>query len=191
MAQDISNLIWIDMEMSGLSPQTDRILEVALVITNSGLDTIAEAPVLVISQTDAVLDAMDSWNKSTHAKSGLIDKVRSSVLTEEAVEQRMITFLQDHVPAGISPMCGNSICQDRRFLHRQMPALEKHFHYRNLDVSTLKELARRWAPQVLAGLRKHAAHTALSDVRDSIAELAYYRQHMGTLAGLDGTKPPV
>ena len=176
MAQDISNLIWIDMEMSGLSPQTDRILEVALVITNSGLDTIAEAPVLVISQTDAVLDAMDSWNKSTHAKSGLIEKVRSSVLTEEAVEQRMITFLQDHVPAGISPMCGNSICQDRRFLARWMPQLEEYFHYRNLDVSTLKELAKRWKPEILAGLAKQGKHEALADIYDSIAEMKYYRQ---------------
>jgi oligoribonuclease len=176
MAQDISNLIWIDMEMSGLSPQTDRILEVALVITNSGLDTIAEAPVLVISQTDAVLDAMDSWNKSTHAKSGLIDKVRSSVLTEEAVEQRMITFLQDHVPAGTSPMCGNSICQDRRFLARWMPQLEEYFHYRNLDVSTLKELAKRWKPEILAGLAKQGKHEALADIYDSIAEMKYYRQ---------------
>ncbi len=176
MAQDISNLIWIDMEMSGLSPQTDRILEVALVITNSGLDTIAEAPVLVISQTDAVLDAMDSWNKSTHAKSGLIDKVRSSVLTEEAGEQRMITFLQDHVPAGISPMCGNSICQDRRFLARWMPQLEEYFHYRNLDVSTLKELAKRWKPEILAGLAKQGKHEALADIYDSIAEMKYYRQ---------------
>ncbi len=176
MAQDINNLIWIDMEMSGLSPQTDRILEVALVITNSGLDTIAEAPVLVTSQTDAVLDAMDSWNKSTHAKSGLIDKVRSSVLTEEAVEQRMITFLQDHVPAGISPMCGNSICQDRRFLARWMPQLEEYFHYRNLDVSTLKELAKRWKPEILAGLAKQGKHEALADIYDSIAEMKYYRQ---------------
>jgi oligoribonuclease len=176
MAQDISNLIWIDMEMSGLSPQTDRILEVALVITSSGLDTIAEAPVLVLSQTDAVLDAMDSWNKSTHAKSGLIDKVRSSVLTEEAVEQRMITFLQDHVPAGISPMCGNSICQDRRFLARWMPQLEEYFHYRNLDVSTLKELAKRWKPEILAGLAKQGKHEALADIYDSIAEMKYYRQ---------------
>ena len=176
MAQDINNLIWIDMEMSGLSPQTDRILEVALVITNSGLDTIAEAPVLVISQTDAVLDAMDSWNKSTHAKSGLIDKVRSSVLTEEAVEQRMITFLQDHVPAGTSPMCGNSICQDRRFLARWMPQLEEYFHYRNLDVSTLKELAKRWKPEILAGLAKQGKHEALADIYDSIAEMKYYRQ---------------
>ena len=176
MAQDINNLIWIDMEMSGLSPQTDRILEVALVITNSELDTIAEAPVLVIFQPEAVLDAMDSWNKSTHAKSGLIDKVRSSALAEESVEERMIAFLQDHVPPGISPMCGNSICQDRRFLARWMPQLEEYFHYRNLDVSTLKELAKRWKPDILAGLVKQGKHEALADIYDSIAEMKYYRQ---------------
>ena len=176
MAQDINNLIWIDMEMSGLSPQTDRILEVALVITNSELDTIAEAPVLVIFQSEAVLDAMDSWNKSTHAKSGLIDKVRSSLLAEEAVEEHMIAFLQDHVPPGISPMCGNSICQDRRFLARWMPQLEEYFHYRNLDVSTLKELAKRWKPEILAGLAKQGKHEALADIYDSIAEMKYYRQ---------------
>jgi oligoribonuclease len=176
MAQDIDNLIWIDMEMSGLSPQTDRILEVALVITNSELDTIAEAPVLVIFQPEAVLDAMDGWNKSTHAKSGLIDKVRSSILAEEAVEERMIAFLQDHIPPGISPMCGNSICQDRRFLARWMPQLEEYFHYRNLDVSTLKELAKRWKPDILAGLVKQGKHEALADIYDSIAEMKYYRQ---------------
>jgi oligoribonuclease len=176
MAQDNNNLIWIDMEMSGLCPQTDRILEVALVVTNSQLDVIAEAPVLVISQPDTVLNDMDSWNKSTHSKSGLIDKVRSSILTEEAAEERMIAFLQDHVPPGISPMCGNSICQDRRFLARCMPQLEEYFHYRNLDVSTLKELAKRWKPDILAGLEKLGKHEALADIYDSIAEMKYYRQ---------------
>lgn len=176
MAQDNNNLIWIDMEMSGLCPQTDRILEVALVVTNSQLDVIAEAPVLVISQPDTVLNDMDSWNKSTHSKSGLIDKVRSSMLTEEAAEERMIAFLQDHVPPGISPMCGNSICQDRRFLARWMPQLEEYFHYRNLDVSTLKELAKRWKPAILAGLEKQGKHEALADIYDSIAEMKYYRQ---------------
>jgi oligoribonuclease len=176
MAQDIDNLIWIDMEMSGLSPQTDRILEVALVVTDSQLDVIAEAPVLVISQSDAVLADMDSWNKSTHAKSGLIEKVRSSSLAEVAVEERMIAFLQDHVPPGISPMCGNSICQDRRFLARWMPQLEEYFHYRNLDVSTLKELVKRWKPDILAGLEKQGKHEALADIYDSIAEMKYYRQ---------------
>ena len=178
MAQDNNNLIWIDMEMSGLSPDNDRIIEVALVVTDSQLNVVAEAPVLVVSQPATVLDGMDSWNKSTHAKSGLIDKVRISKLAEADVEARMITFLQEYLPPGISPMCGNSICQDRRFLHRLMPKVEQHFHYRSLDVSTLKELARRWAPQVLAGVRKESAHTALSDVRDSIDELRYYRKHL-------------
>jgi oligoribonuclease len=176
MAQDIDNLIWIDMEMSGLSPETDRILEVALVITDSELDVIAEAPVLVVSQPDVVLDGMDSWNKSTHAKSGLIDKVRSSTLVEKAVEERMIAFLRDYVSPGVSPMCGNSICQDRRFLARWMPQLEEYFHYRNLDVSTLKELAKRWKPDILAGLAKQGKHEALADIYDSIVELKYYRQ---------------
>ena len=177
MAQDINNLIWIDMEMSGLSPQTDRILEVALVITNSELDTIAEAPVLVIFQPEAVLDAMDSWNKSTHAKSGLIDKVRSSILAEEVVEERMIAFLQDHVPPGISPMCGNSICQDRRFLARWMPQLEEYFHYRNLNVSTLKELCKRWNPTTARKFVKKTKHTALADIHESIDELRFYREN--------------
>jgi oligoribonuclease len=176
MAQDIDNLIWIDMEMSGLSPETDRILEVALVVTDSDLGVIAEAPVLVVSQPDVVLDGMDSWNKSTHAKSGLIDKVRSSTLLEEAVEERMIAFLRDYVSPGVSPMCGNSICQDRRFLARWMPQLEEYFHYRNLDVSTLKELAKRWKPDILAGLAKQGKHEALADIYDSIVELKYYRQ---------------
>jgi oligoribonuclease len=176
MAQDINNLIWIDMEMSGLSPQTDRILEIALVVTDSQLDIIAEAPVLVILQRDEVLDGMDSWNRSTHTKSGLIDKVRSSNLGEGTAEECMIAFLQDHVPPRTSPMCGNSICQDRRFLARWMPELEEYFHYRNLDVSTLKELAKRWKPDILAGLAKQGKHEALADIYDSIAELKYYRQ---------------
>ena len=176
MAQDINNLIWIDMEMSGLSPQTDRILEIALVVTDQQLDIIAEAPVLVTFQEGEVLDGMDSWNRSTHTKSGLIEKVRSSALAEAAVEERMIAFLQNYVPPGISPMCGNSICQDRRFLARWMPQLEQYFHYRNLDVSTLKELAKRWKPDILAGLAKQGKHEALADIYDSIAELKYYRQ---------------
>ena len=190
MPAELNRLCWLDMEMSGLVPDSDRILELALLVTDSDLNHLSEGKVLVVRQPDEVLNAMDSWNKSVHGKSGLIERVRVSNLNEAQAENEAISFLQGFVSAGSSPLCGNSICQDRRFLHRQMPALEKHFHYRNLDVSTLKELARRWAPQVLAGLRKHAAHTALSDVRDSIAELAYYRQHMGTLAGLDGTKPP-
>lgn len=177
MTQDNNNLIWIDMEMSGLSPDTDRILEVALVITDSQLDVIAEAPVFVLSQPQAVLDGMDSWNKSTHAKSGLVDKVRSSRLTEAEVEARMIAFLQEHILSGVSPMCGNSICQDRRFLARWMPQLEAYFHYRNLDVSTLKELVKRWKPEILTGLTKQCKHEALADIYDSILEMKYYREH--------------
>lgn len=177
MAQDKNNLIWIDMEMSGLLPASDRIIEIALVVTDSQLNVVAEAPVLVVHQSDAVLDGMDSWNKSTHAKSGLIDKVKASKLTEAEVEARMIAFLQQHVPPGTSPMCGNSICQDRRFLARTMPQLEEYFHYRNLDVSTLKELVKRWKPEINAGLTKQGKHEALADIYDSIVELKYYREH--------------
>jgi oligoribonuclease len=172
-----NNLIWIDMEMSGLTPDNDRILEVALVITDSQLNVVAEAPVLVVHQSDSILDKMDKWNKSTHAKSGLIDKVKASKLDENEVEKNMIHFLQKHVPSNISPMCGNTICQDRRFLARTMPKLEAYFHYRNLDVSTLKELVKRWKPDILAGLTKQGKHEALSDIYDSIAELKYYREH--------------
>jgi oligoribonuclease len=177
MAQDNNNLIWIDMEMSGLSPDNDRIIEVALVVTDSQLNVVAEAPVLVVSQPATVLDGMDSWNKSTHAKSGLIDKVRISKLAEADVEARMITFLQEYLPPGISPMCGNSICQDRRFLARWMPQLETYFHYRNLDVSTLKELVKRWKPEIASGLTKQCKHEALADIYDSITEMKYYREH--------------
>lgn len=177
MTQDNNNLIWIDMEMSGLNPESDCIIEVALVVTDSQLNVVAEAPVLVVSQPEAVLDAMDSWNKSTHAKSGLIEKVKASRLTEAEVESRMVTFLQAHIPSGISPMCGNSICQDRRFLARWMPQLEGYFHYRNLDVSSLKELVKRWKPEIAAGLTKQCKHEALADIYDSIAEMKYYREH--------------
>jgi oligoribonuclease len=177
MAQDNNNLIWIDMEMSGLSPDNDRIIEVALVVTDSQLNVVAEAPVLVVSQPEAVLDGMDSWNKSTHAKSGLIEKVKTSRLVEAEVEARMVAFLQEHIPPGISPMCGNSICQDRRFLARWMPQLEGYFHYRNLDVSSLKELVKRWKPELAAGLTKQCKHEALADIYDSIAEMKYYREH--------------
>lgn len=165
------------MEMSGLIPDSDCILEVALVITDSQLNMVAEAPVLVVSQPDAVLDNMDKWNKSTHTKSGLIDKVKASKQAEDEVESKMIAFLQKHVPPNISPMCGNSICQDRRFLARSMPQLEAYFHYRNLDVSTLKELVKRWKPDILAGLTKQGKHEALADIYDSIAEMKYYREH--------------
>jgi oligoribonuclease len=177
MAQDPNALIWIDMEMTGLSPERDRIIEVALVVTTPDLETIAEAPVLVVHQPDDVLDAMDSWNKSTHAKSGLIERIRTSKLTEEEVEQQMLAFLAPLVPTGLSPMCGNSICQDRRFLARWMPRLEQYFHYRNLDVSTLKELARRWKPDIAAGVNKKGKHEALADIYESIDELKYYRVH--------------
>jgi len=177
MAQDPNNLIWIDMEMSGLDPDADKVLEVAIVVTDSQLNTVAEAPVLVVHQPDAVLDRMDHWNKSTHAKSGLIERVKASTLTEDEVERRMTAFLAEHVPPKVSPMCGNSVHQDRRFLARHMPALEAHFHYRNLDVSTLKELARRWKPAIVAGLVKHGKHEALADINESIEELKYYREH--------------
>ncbi|MBI4194923.1 MAG: oligoribonuclease [Betaproteobacteria bacterium] len=178
MAQDPNNLIWIDMEMSGLNPDVDKVLEVAIVITDSRLDTVAEAPVLVVHQGDALLDAMDSWNASAHGKSGLIQRVRSSALSEAAVEEQMIAFLTRFVPPNISPMCGNSVHQDRRFLARHMPRLEAYFQYRNLDVSTLKELARRWKPEIMAGLAKHGRHEALADIYESIAELKYYREHL-------------
>lgn len=176
-------LIWIDLEMTGLKPDSDRILELALVVTDASLVTIAEAPVWVVHQSDETLAGMDAWNQGTHGRSGLIDKVRASTLDEAAVEAAALAFLREHVPAKGSPMCGNSICQDRRFLVRLMPRLERYFHYRNLDVSTLKELARRWAPDVARGFTKESTHTALSDVRDSIAELRYYRSFMGRLGG--------
>ncbi len=177
MAQDSNNLIWVDMEMTGLNPDADRIIEVALVITDSQLNTVAEGPVLVVHQADEILDGMDKWNKSTHAKSGLIDKVKASCLTEMEVETQLIEFLRQHVPTGISPMCGNSICQDRRFMVRTMPKLEEYFHYRNLDVSTLKELAKRWKPEIASGFTKESKHEALADIYDSINELKYYQQN--------------
>ena len=165
------------MEMTGLVPETDRIIEIALVITDSELNTVVEAPVLVVHQPDAVLDGMDSWNKSTHAKSGLIDKVKASTLDDASVEMQMLSFLKEYVPEKVSPMCGNSICQDRRFLARWMPQLEAYFHYRNLDVSTLKELAKRWKPEVAQALKKHGKHEALADIYESINEMKHYREH--------------
>lgn len=176
-APDNNNLIWIDMEMSGLFPDKDRVLEVALVMTDSDLNVLAESPALVVHQDDAVLDGMDDWNKSTHARTGLIDKVRASTLSEADVETQMIEFLMPWVGKGKSPMCGNSICQDRRFLARYLPALEGYFHYRNLDVSTFKELVKRWKPEIASGVVKDGKHTALSDIYESIAELKYYREH--------------
>jgi oligoribonuclease len=177
MAQDSTHLIWLDMEMSGLLPDQDRILEVGVVITDSQLNTVAEAPVLVVHQSDAVLDGMDNWNKSTHGKSGLIDKVKASTLDEAAAEAKMIAFLEQYLPPGASPMCGNSICQDRRFMARYMPKLEAYFHYRNLDVSTLKELVKRWKPEIANGFNKDAKHEALADIYDSIVEMKYYREN--------------
>ncbi|SES64118.1 oligoribonuclease [Nitrosomonas marina] len=179
MAQDNNNhnLIWIDMEMTGLDPDKDRIIEVAIVITDGQLNMLAESPVLVVSQSNAVLEGMDKWNRSTHAKSGLIGKVKTSTMTETDVETQMLSFLRQHVPSGASPMCGNSICQDRRFMARWMPELEAYFHYRNLDVSTLKELVKRWKPEIASGLKKESKHEALADIYDSINELKYYREH--------------
>ena len=176
MAQDPGNLIWIDMEMSGLDPDNDRVLEVAIVITDSQLNTVAEGPVKIVHQFDAVFERMDSWNKSMHKKTGLIDKSKASTLDEAQVEAELIAFLAQHVPEKTSPMCGNSICQDRRFLARHMPKLEAFFHYRNLDVSTLKELAKRWKPGIMAGFAKHGKHEALADIYESIEELKYYRE---------------
>jgi len=165
------------MEMTGLSPENDRIIEVALIVTDANLVTVAQAPVWVVHQDDAVLDAMDSWNQGTHGKSGLIAKVKASTLVEAEVETQALAFLAQHVPPKTSPMCGNSICQDRRFLARWMPSLEDFFHYRNLDVSTLKELVRRWKPELSKGIPKEGKHEALADVCESIQELAYYREH--------------
>ena len=176
MAQDPGNLIWIDMEMSGLSPDNDRVLELAIVITDSQLNVVAEGPVKVVHQPDDVFDRMDSWNKSTHKKSGLIDRAKAATQDEAAVEAELIAFLAQHLPENTSPMCGNSICQDRRFLARHMPKLEAFFHYRNLDVSTLKELAKRWKPGIMAGFAKHGKHEALADIHESIEELKYYKE---------------
>ena len=177
MAQNDLNLLWIDMEMSGLSPDENRILEVAVVVTDANLNVLAESPVLVVHQSDAVLDGMDNWNKGTHGKSGLIDRVKASTLDEAEVEAQMLAFLKQHVPERTSPMCGNSICQDRRFLARHMPKLEAYFHYRNLDVSTLKELAKRWRPGLAEGFKKASKHEALADIYESIEEMKYYREH--------------
>lgn len=178
MPMDNDNLIWIDLEMTGLSPERDVIIEIATVVTDAQLNILAEGPVMAIHQSDAALAGMDEWNTRQHGGSGLTDRVRSSSVTTRAAEQATLDFLAQWVPAGKSPMCGNSICQDRRFLARYMPRLEAYFMYRNLDVSTLKELARRWYPDVFAGFSKDSSHLALDDIRDSIAELRYYRTQM-------------
>ena len=174
-ARDDDRLVWLDMEMTGLNPLSDRIIELAIVITDKNLNTIAEAPVWVVHQSDEVLNGMDAWNQKTHGNSGLIDKVRASTLTEAQVEQAALDFIKHYIGPSKSPMCGNSIGQDRRFMANYMPTLEKYFHYRNLDVSTLKELARRWYPRVYDGYKKQTRHTALADVYESIDELKYYR----------------
>src|SRR5919109_2136669 len=176
MAGDPNNLIWIDMEMTGLQPDSDRIIEIAMLVTDPQLEVLAEGPVLVIHQPDAVLEAMDTWNRSTHKKTGLIERVRASSLSEADAERVALQFLEQHVPANNSPMCGNSICQDRRFLARWMPRLEAHFHYRNLDVSTLKELVRRWRPELMKGFSKEGKHEAMADILESIEELKFYRK---------------
>jgi len=171
-------LVWVDMEMSGLLPETDRILEIAMIVTDGDLNIVAEGPVLVVHQEDAVLDCMDAWNKGTHGKSGLIDKVKASTLTETEVEAACLAFLKQHVKSSISPMCGNTIHQDRRFMNRYMPKLEAYFHYRNIDVSTIKELCKRWQPEIAKGFSKQQAHTALADIIESVEELRYYREKL-------------
>lgn len=175
--QHPDNLIWIDLEMTGLDPDNDVIIEIATIVTDAELNVLAEGPSLAVKQPDALLDGMDEWNTRQHGQSGLTQRVRDSQISAAEAERRTIAFLADWVPAGKSPMCGNSICQDRRFLYRGMPALEKYFHYRNLDVSTLKELASRWAPEVKNGFKKQSSHLAMDDIRDSIAELQHYREH--------------
>ena len=178
LAKSDQNLVWLDCEMSGLEPETDRLLEIAVVVTGPQLEPRVEGPVFVIHQPDAVLDGMDAWNKGTHGRSGLIDKVRASAITEGQAEQALIDFLSRYVPKSATPMCGNSIGQDRRFLVKYMPKLEAFFHYRNLDVSTLKELAKRWKPEAYTSFKKAQNHTALADVHESIDELAHYRTHL-------------
>ena len=177
MSDKASNLIWIDLEMTGLEPETDRIIEIATIVTDAELNVLAQGPVLAVHQSDESLNAMDDWNTRTHGESGLVDRVRASTEDDASAEQKTIDFLKEWVEAGVSPMAGNSIGQDRRFLVKYMPKLEAFFHYRNLDVSSLKELAKRWRPELMKDLTKKSAHLALEDIRDSINELRYYREH--------------
>ena len=176
MATDRNNLIWIDLEMTGLIPETDRIIEIATIVTDQNLNVLAEGPVMAIKQPDELLAGMDEWNTRQHNESGLVKRVQASDITEAEAGRRTVEFLEQYVPRGVSPMCGNSICQDRRFLSRYMPELEAYFHYRHIDVSTLKELASRWAPEIAAGFSKQSQHLALADIRDSISELLNYRE---------------
>lgn len=176
-ARSEMRMVWVDMEMTGLDPEKERIIEIAAVVTEPDLTIVAEAPVLVIHQSDELLQAMDKWNQSTHSKSGLIDKVKASTLSEAQAQAEMVAFLSKYVPAGKSPLCGNTVSQDRRFMFRYMPDLEAFFHYRTIDVSTIKELARRWRPALLKGFEKHSKHQALADIHESIEELRYYREH--------------
>ncbi len=180
--QDANNLVWVDMEMTGLNPESDTVIEIATIVTDSNLDTLAEGPVIAIHQSDTRLDNMDEWNTTHHNRSGLVARVKASTIDEDAASAITIEFLQEWVPPGSSPMCGNTICQDRRFMARYMPQLEAFFHYRNLDVSTLKILMQRWRPELEAGFTKTATHLALDDIRESIAEMRYYREHFLRLA---------
>lgn len=179
--QNAKNLAWLDMEMTGLNPDTDRIIEVAMIITDSDLNILAQSEVLVIHQPDSIIDHMDKWNTTTHTRTGLVDRVKASTLTEAEAEEKLLAFISEWIPEKASPMCGNSIHQDRRFMVRYMPRLEAYFHYRNLDVSTLKELARRWNPAIVKGISKKGAHQALDDIKESIEEMAYYREHFLTI----------
>ncbi|MEZ5649213.1 MAG: oligoribonuclease [Burkholderiaceae bacterium] len=186
---DPANLLWVDMEMTGLDPDNDRVIEVAIVVTDGQLNILAESEALAIHQSDAVLDAMDNWNRSTHGKSGLTERVRASRIDEAVAASAMIEFVSPWVAKGVSPMCGNTICQDRRFMARHMPLLEAYFHYRNIDVSTLKELGRRWCPEVVKAFRKRSAHTALADIHESIDELRHYREQMFNETARQGAGP--